>query len=117
MSKWMIMEDTASMAASPLGPPKPDACVDGWSAHTWSLSIEEGQPGLSCDCNLCHDGFNGIHGPDMDLMEMEAIDVRISIEHEPGQPWYGVDPYWWIGITPVTKNTHNRNAPHTKVQS
>ena len=99
---FVVIEDNGTMAASELGPPKPQSCAEGWGAHVWRLSIEEGQPSLTSDCNLCHDGMNGLNGPEHDLWEMPAISVRIALQSEPGQPWYGVDPYWWLDITPVT---------------
>jgi len=83
-------------------PPKPLNCVDGWSSHEWQLSIEEGQPTLSTDCNLCEEGVNGIHGIERGLYEMPPITVRIEMQVDLGHPYYGIDPYWWLDITPVT---------------
>jgi len=85
-----------------LGPPRPAECIEGLDSHEWRLSIEEGQVTLSCDCTLCEYGLNNIIGPELDsIYEMQPIAVRLGIEHDPGNPPYGIDPYVWIQISPI----------------
>ena len=79
-----------------LGPPCPMACPDGWESHTWNMTIEEGQVGMSTDCPICDRGVAGgadAIGIDHHEWEMEAIPVRITghVENEHSDSVY----VWW----------------------
>lgn len=85
-----------------MGPPKPWQCVDGYQSHEWLLGLDEGRPSLRTDCELCCSGMADWLADDDCLLQMDSMPVRLSIEHEPGNPPYGIDPYVWVDITPST---------------
>jgi hypothetical protein len=100
--KWATIEDNGSMSAAPLGPEKPWRCVDGYESHEWMLAIEEGRVVLHTDCNLCCSGIADWGADDDMVFQMEPIAVRLAVESDPGNPPYGIDPYCWIDLTPVS---------------
>lgn len=106
LGQWTVLQDDGSMAASPLGPPKPPCCVGGWDSHEWKLAIEEGQVTLYVDCKLCHDGIDEWNAAsDLGLFQMEPIPVQLKIEHDPGNPPYGIDPYVRVQLHPTGEDT------------
>ena len=75
------------------GPPKPRFCLDGPETHDWMLSIEEGGPVLTSDCQLCTDGVPE-EWDQANEIEMAPIPVRLTIEVE-----RSVDDEWsWLSL-------------------
>lgn len=100
--EWTVTHhDDAALSVIPLGPPKPWRCVDGYESHKWTLAIEEGRVVLHTDCELCCSGLADWSADDDMLFQMEPITVRLAVEHDQGNPPYGIDPYAWIDVTPV----------------
>jgi hypothetical protein len=74
---WEVLQDDGSMAATPLGPPRPFECPDGWMSHQWTLSIEEGQMSVqTADCPICSDGFQAHSYPED--FTMDAIPITME---------------------------------------
>ena len=96
----LIWDDTEPIDPF-IGPKKPWACTDGWTSHTWTVSIEEGQFGFKSDCRLCTDGI--------DELEREHLggefEATLHCHKEYGGGYYDPETYYWWEIVPITSTS------------
>lgn len=97
----IFVEEThdPTLAVRAFGPELPDECGAGWYSHTWTLTIEEGQPTVASGCLACDQGF-GTHALAEGLVEMYeplAVTLEHHVEHQAD------NTYWWWELVPKEK--------------
>ena len=107
--EWKRYEFHPSWNDYPLGPDTPDACPDGWTSHTWKLSVEQQQVSLVTDeCAVCTKGIT--NGSLDDCLEMPPIEGTLAFDSDHGPEGEGLggwhydtrcDCNWWWTFTPL----------------